>query len=86
MPDQQPDDLIVTLQARAIADLEEQLSALHALLDARDQQLTELERTAAAHEALLAVYQRSRFVRLATTLKRAQRMVGTPVARKRAAR
>lgn len=81
------DDLTVTLQARAIADLEVEVARLQdqvRYLEARrrsldgevagqQQHIQALEERARADRDLLGVYERSRVVRLATSLKRLQR-------------
>ena len=81
------DDHIVTLQARAIvdleqrvADLEEQLgssheqnSALQLRIDDLQRQIQTLQQHVSADQELLREYQRSRAVRIAAFFKRAQR-------------
>ena len=81
------DDLTVTLQARLIADLEAQVAglqdqvrylearcrSLEELVASRDQNIQALEERSQADQDLLGVYERSRAVRLASSLKRLQR-------------
>lgn len=71
-----PDEPIVTLQARAIVELEARVAELEGYIRHRDATIDALEQQRQHDEALLGVYQRSRAVRLASFLKRIQRHNG----------
>ena len=75
-----PDEPIVTLQARAIAELEARVAELEGYIRHRDATIDALEQQRQHDQALLGVYQRSRAVRLASLLKRIQRHDGRDAA------
>lgn len=75
-----PDEPVVTLQARAIVELEARVAELEGYIRHRDATIDALEQQRQHDEALLGVYERSRAVRFASFLKRIQRLHGQDAA------
>jgi hypothetical protein len=87
------DDPVVTLQARAIVDLETriaelvarvaQLDPLEEQVRHRDATISALQQRVNEQDELLGVYQRSRAVRLASMIRRLQAGAGNGAVRSR---